>query len=102
MGCGCKQPVNQAPKPTVINVNGVNEINDPIPPPYTREDIERCNAYFISRDKTLEEKNWVINFHNQNFAEQFPGNYNGDGWPRLKQRIQHLANVLTGYEDRNK
>lgn len=102
MGCGCKQPVNQAPKPKVINVNGVNEINDPIPPPYTREDIKRCDAYFISRNKTLEEKNWVINFHNQNFAEQFPGNYSGDGWVRLKQRIQHLSNVLTGYEERNK
>jgi hypothetical protein len=102
MGCNCKQPVNQAPKPKVVNVNGVNEINDPIPPPYTRESIERCDAYFISRDKTLEEKNWVINFHNQNFAEQFPQNYNGDGWVRLKQRIQHLSNVLTGYEERNK
>ena len=102
MGCGCKQPVNNIPKPTVVRVNKVNEINEPIPPPYTREAIDRCFQFFISRDKPIQEKNWVIDFHNNNFDEQFPHNYNGDGWVRMKQRIQLLSNVLTGYEERNK
>lgn len=97
MGCGCKQNTN-TPKPKMVREGTINVVSS-IPPPYTREELIRCNDYFISRTKTAEETNWVIDFHNQHFPEQFPHNYQGDGWIRLKKRIAHLSTILSDYEN---
>ncbi len=48
MGCNCKQAPT-IKKPNVVRVNGVNTITEKIPLPYTRENLNRCNDYFISR-----------------------------------------------------
>lgn len=97
MGCGCKQQTN-TPKPVMVKQGKINVVSS-IPPPYTREELQRCNDYFIARNKTDQEKNWVIDFHNKHFAEQLPHGYNGDGWLRLKKRIQHLHTMLNDYEN---
>jgi hypothetical protein len=97
MGCGCKQKTN-TPKPVIQKQGAINVVIS-IPLPYTREELQRCNDYFISRSKTADETIWVIDFHNSHFGEQLPHNYQGDGWIRLKNRIQHLNNMLNEYEN---
>jgi hypothetical protein len=96
MGCGCKQNTN-TPKPVIQKQGTINVVSS-IPLPYTREELQRCNDYFISRSKTADETNWVIDFHNKHFGEQLPHNYQGDGWIRLKKRIQHLNQMLNDFE----
>jgi nicotinamide mononucleotide adenylyltransferase len=98
MGCNCKQAPT-IKKPNVVRVNGVNTITEKIPLPYTRENLNRCNDYFISRIQSDNEKNWVIDFHNEHFDEQFPHGYSGDGWLRIKKRIDHLRRQLDDFEN---
>jgi hypothetical protein len=99
MGCGCKQKQKVEPRPQVIqNDDGSVTINNPTKPNYTREEINRCMDYFISRNQTLTEKKWVVNFHNSQFPEQLSINC-AECWIRLKNRIEHLDRKLKTYED---
>lgn len=100
MGCGCKQkPATN--KPIINKENNINVISN-FGLNFTREELTRVSDYFIARTKTAEEKNWVIDFHNKHFPEQFPHNYSGDGWIRLKKRIEHLSRQLDEYENSKK
>lgn len=94
--CNCKQaPTIQ--RPNVVRVNNTVEIQNPITPLFTQEDLTRVKDYLISRNQTAAEKNWVIDFHNQHFEEKFPHGYNGDGWIRIKKRIDHLQTTMNDY-----
>lgn len=98
MGCNCKQ-TQTTKKPSIIRINDVNEIKNLDEPRFTQQDLDRAKQYFISRQQTQEEKNWVLEFHNTHFGEKFPENYTGDGWLRIKKRLDHLQSVLDTYRD---
>lgn len=100
MGCGCKQNTITN-KPVIKKENNINVVAA-FAPNYTREEITRVKDFLIARNKTNEEENWVIDFHNKHFQEQLPHGYKGDGWLRLRNRIAHLDQQLIAYENSQK
>ena len=93
MGCGCKQ--QPVPKQSLY-VEHVNVDK----PPYSKEDLNRCYDFFSSVIKTDTEKQFVINFHNHHFPEQFNMSVQVDGesWLRLRNRINHLNQQYHTYQ----
>lgn len=92
MGCGCKQ--QPAPRPSLY-VEHVQVDK----PSFSKEDLNRCYDFFTSREKKETEKQFVVNFHNHHFPEQFSIGIQVDGedWMRLRKRIDHLNGQYNTY-----
>lgn len=77
MGCGCKQaPVKKTPIERKLT-------------PVNETELDQALSYFVSRTQTQEEANFTIDYHNKYFPEQFPHGYKGDGWLRIRKRLEH-------------
>lgn len=99
MGCGCKQKPAPTPvQPKTVVVNSTVVMGEPIKPQYTKEELDRCNSYFISTKPLKEEKMFVVDFHNQYFPEKFGYDVGGEQWLRLRRRIEHLRTQYANYE----
>ena len=97
MGCGCKQKNNDKKTIVVNNSDGSVQLKEPVEPNFTREEITRVFNYFLSTNQSLEEKKWVVDFHNKHFPEQLPLNC-AECWIRLKNRMEHLKRQIDSYE----
>ena len=96
MGCNCKQKRNV--ETVIVNEDKSVRLTEPTKPNCTKEEIQRVFSYINSRNQTLEEKRWVINFHNRMFPEQLSINC-GDCWVRLQQRMEHINREMNTYEE---
>jgi len=99
MGCNCKQ--KKKSEPVIINEDRSVQLTEPHKPNCTREELDRVFSFINSRSQTLEEKKWVINYHNTHFPEQLSLNC-ADCWVRLRQRMEHLNKQLYTYEQYEK
>lgn len=98
MGCNCKQKNKEQSQPVIVNqADGSVQLKEPIKPNFSESEKLRVERFFSHNSHLLDEKKWIINFHNQHFPEQLVINCM-DCWIRVKQRMDHLLKQYEQYE----
>ena len=100
MGCNCgKNNTNVTPskvKQTIVVENREVTIDTPN---YTRDDLTRAKDYLAARNKTDEEKQFVVQLLNQEFGDVTPEYCDYICLNRMNKRIVQLSDRLFNYEN---